>query len=127
MPRSTFAFGFEWKVLEVAGRLAEQQGSSEESSNPHDPWLFVADDEGAFHVVPLERDWHELKDRTLASRRPCLFLHPFDAPEYTWLQWSHIDRGMMEALMGNSFEERDFVSMRNQECRSFPESWSVIF
>jgi hypothetical protein len=33
----------------------------------------------------------------------------------------------MEALMGNSFEERDFVNVRNQESRSFPESWSVMF
>jgi hypothetical protein len=127
MPKSTFAFGFEWKVLELAARLAERHGARDESSDPHKPWLFVADDEGALQVVPLGADWREKKERALASGLPSLFFHPFDAPEYTWLEWSHVDRQTMEALMDKSFQEGDFVSTRTKELQPFPESWGVMF
>ncbi len=51
------------------------------------------------------------------------FHDPFDGPEYSCVQWQHVDRRTMEHLMGASFEPNDFVSNKSME---FPTSPGVM-
>jgi len=61
-----------------------------------------------------------------------LFYHPFDAPEYIYMQWQNVQRSTMERLRGESFVDADLVSkpLSSQaagERIEFPTSWGVMF
>jgi hypothetical protein len=73
-------------------------------------------------------------EKLRAGGQPYIFLDPFDAPEYTWLEWSNVRRSTMERLMGGPFVESDFVRMVGwrgapalDPPNTFPETWGVMF
>jgi hypothetical protein len=113
VPHTTFAFGFEWKMLEGAVGLAVAHGGSDLTKM----LKFLPDG-----PVELER---RLEDH--ARERPHLFYDPFDPPEYRWLAWKGLSRAAAEELLGIRFEGRDFVSFRDRTEIEFPEEWGVMF
>jgi hypothetical protein len=68
-----------------------------------------------------------VRDRSTAGDTPFLFYDPFDAPEYTWLEWQGIARPIMERLLGQAFVETDFFSLKDGRQQPYPETWGVMF
>lgn len=133
MPHMTQAYPFEWKVLVFAHRLSEKL-----AGKPFVSFLMVFDDKGSVRTLQFEHPengWHILTKRLNESGAVYLFYDPFDAPEYTWLSWSHIDRSTMERLIEHPFEDADFVKEQHATSRApdlkvpnmYPVSWGVMF
>lgn len=129
MPRSTFAYWFEMKVQGVGAALADRHRDQAPSDDPTQPWLFVLGDDGEPRYVPLGDTWRETKEQMVGQGRPFLLFHPFDAPEYTWVEWHGIDRDQMERLMGEPFAAEDFRHLSGEDAEPipFPDTWSVMF
>jgi hypothetical protein len=132
MPHTTFAYPFEWKVCEFAGNLAATLAGGDRS------FVMVLDEAGAVLFLTFERpasSWPEFVRGLEQADRPHLFYDPFDAPEYVWVAWHRVGRAAMERLLGQPFEDADFVrfptaSSRGPDLRppaSFPSSWGVMF
>ena len=130
MPRATTRFQFEWKVFSWADHLSEVLTGETRC------FLAILDERGSvcqllFGIDQSHRDsqaW-ELLQRS----NPCwLFYHPFDAPEYIYIQWQNVQRSTMERLRGEPFVDSDLVSLSSSsqapcERIKFPISWSVMF
>jgi hypothetical protein len=131
MPHTTFEYGFEWRVLELAQTVCQSGARSVRTC------LIPLDRSGArvSLVVDLRpHEWLPAKERLRQEGQPYLFFDPFDAPEYTWLEWFQVDRAAMERLLGRPFAEADFAPLvgRRRAPRldppgTFPESWGVMF
>ncbi len=112
-------------MLEWAGQLAVKIGGV-----PARSFLLVLDDGGGGALGFGDgSQFAETKKDFRAVGRRYIFFDPFDAPEYTWMEWHGITRQMMEARMGSSFEESDFVPVHGPPLaeKGFPESWDVMF
>ena len=118
MPRSTYSFAFEMKILMGLGSLF--------------------DGERVVSIRTLEGDWLHHKESALEIREawreelykrdtPHVFYDPFDAPEYTYISWHRITKQEMEGLIGQKFLPRDFYGKGDQKREEFPLSWSVMF
>lgn len=70
-----------------------------------------------------------LKSKLMNSSQHWLFYHPFDAPEYMYLEWHNLQRSALERLLGKTFEPSDLLSMREakERIKSIPVSWQVMF
>jgi hypothetical protein len=124
---------FERKVLDFAQRLSQQL-----TGRGHQRFVMVFDAQGAVQTLYFEcpdESWHQFTNKLEQADTPHLFYDPFDAPEYTWLSWAHIDRSVMERLIGDPFEDADFVKYKHgawrapdlQPVNRFPVSWGVMF
>src|SRR5438067_2139111 len=111
MPHTTFRYAFEGRVGGAMGRLVQ-------------PWLaltgdsptclLIIDREGSLTVkfTPRHVNSRELLDqrtRLAETDAAYLFYDPFDVPEHEWLDLANVDRGTMEALMGEQFIASDFT------------------
>lgn len=134
MPHMTQAYPFEWKVLGFAQNLSMTLAGKDGNAS----FLMVLNDNGAVRTLQFEcpkNGWHNLTNRLDESGAGYLFYDPFEAPEYTWLSWRLIDRSTMERLVGNCFEDADFVKTRQAASQApsleppntFPVSWGVMF
>jgi hypothetical protein len=131
MPRSTVKYRFELKMLGWAVHLSEVM------SGENRCFLMVIDPGGAVRELLLGEDEYyydtEVWVKHMESRCCWLFYHPFDSPEYMYMQWKGIERSTVERLMGLQFEETDFyqgflaASANESERVEFPTSWSVMF
>src|SRR5947209_106953 len=135
MPHTTHAYPFESKVAHFAGDLSGRftAGSSLRS------FLLTLDQ--ACNVVALlfEDDspgWQEKVRALEAAAVPHLFYDPLDGGvEYIWLGWQGVERPVMERLLGQQFEDADFLPLpvfagRARELpqgKEFPVSWGVMF
>jgi hypothetical protein len=82
------------------------------------------------------REWYERAQAITRSEIPHLFYDPLDdGMEYIWLSWKGIERSVMERLIGQSFEDADFLPLpqfarragRLDPEKQFPQSWGVMF
>lgn len=126
MPRSTYRYPFEEKVLGRAGRLSEQVGGSDRA------FLMVLDGDGAVRSLefgPAVDDFRTAVGREHHAGGAYLFYDPFDAPEWTYLAWRGVDRTTMERWVGAPFEVEDFLSRFDARGAAidFPSDWSVMF
>ena len=130
MPRATARFQFEWKVFSWAGHLSEVLTGEDRC------FLAILDSRGAVCQLLFGADQSQYDSQTwepLQRSNPCwLFYHPFDAPEYIYMQWQNVQRSTMERLRGESFVDADLVSkpLSSQaagERIEFPTSWGVMF
>ncbi len=79
--------------------------------------------------------WHLRCEEWNAVGKSYLFLDPFEAPEFTFLAWAGIERGVMERLLGEPFSDGDFERFSSASSRAgklpeagaFPTTWSVMF
>jgi len=74
----------------------------------------------------------EMKKALTEANPSWLFYHPFDAPEYTWIEWQNVERTTMERLLGNPFDPLDFGTVHRstdamEEHIEFPTSWGVMY
>jgi hypothetical protein len=100
------------------------------------PFLIELETDGAItalHVECPDGYWDRMMKRLDDARTPYLFYDPFDAPEYYSLSWSRLDRAAMERLMGDTFEDADFVGGetpptpgRTLGSKEFPPFWSFV-
>jgi hypothetical protein len=81
-------------------------------------------------------EWYERARTITRSEIPHLFYDPLDdGMEYVWLSWKGIGRSVMERLIGQSFEDADFLPFphfarragRLDPEKQFPQSWGVMF
>jgi hypothetical protein len=134
MPHMTQAYPFEWKIIGFASRLSAQLAGGQ----GYHSFLMVLSAEGAVQTLHFESpadSWHQLTDRMDRAGTSYLFYDPFDAPEYIWLSWRHVDRSTMERLIGEQFQDADFIKLQHATSRApdlkppgaYPPSWGVMF
>ena len=132
MPRATSRFQFEWKVFDWAYHLSDIM------SVENHCFLMVLDPEGVVRQLLIGEDElnydREVWGPLMESGGCWLFYHPFDGPVYTYIAWTGIARDTLERLMGERFEQTDFVELRvlgsphaESESMDFPSSWNVMF
>lgn len=130
MPRSTARFQFEWKMMGWALRF------SRTLTGENRCFLLIVDAEGAvrqLHFGEGELEYDQDSWRALMGAHPSwLFYHPFDGPVHTFMQWQDIERGSVERLMGERFEDADLAEPVHPEpgtagLSEFPSTWSVMF
>src|SRR5260370_6646034 len=111
MPHTTHAYPFEAKVGGFAGELSQRftTGASLRS------FLLVLDQDGSVVALSFEDGspgWNDRVRELAASGVPHLFYDPLDdGREYIWLGWQGIERLVMERLIGQRFEQADFLPM----------------
>jgi hypothetical protein len=135
MPHTTFAYGFEMKVGGFAHELSTRFTTGESLRS----FLLVLDLSGNVTSLSFDDGSKQWRDSTWAivdSDSPHLFYDPLDdGMEYRWLSWKGIEQPVMERLVGQRFEEGDFLSLpdfarragRLDPDRQFPRSWGVMF
>ena len=130
MPRATARFQFEWTIFSWAAHL------SEVLTGENRCFLAILDSRGAVRqlLFGINESQYDLQTwEALQRSNSCwLFYHPFDAPEYIYLQWQNVQRSTMERLIGGCFTDTDLVSMSlssqaASEGIEFPASWGVMF
>lgn len=124
MPHSTFAYPFEWKVGAWAGALSQAHMGTLR------PFLLtlVSDTAGYPFTLDFQAEAvQQARERYTPIDTPFLFFDPLDAPEYTWLEWSGFPRATMEQLIGQAFDDVDFISLKDGRQQPYPETWSVMF
>jgi hypothetical protein len=131
MPHSTHAYVFELKVGEFAAQLSRPLTGEART------FLIVFGEDGAARSVIFESptpSWHDFVDELRAAGRPYLFYDPFDLPEYAYLTWHKLEQTVMEQLIGQDFQESDFVRYKElsrapalSPANSYPASWAVMF
>ena len=126
MPHSTVQYPFEFKVLEWASDF------SVKLTGENRGFLLVVDAAGEVRQMwSGERKGHfdlSLKDKLAAENERWLFYHPFDAPEYIFIEWQDLGAVPLEQLTGQAFEMRDLVSERDgKSIERIPTSWNVMF
>lgn len=124
MPQSTYRYPLEWKILRGLANMSELL------ANHADQAMFIVFTENGLtkKIILGDRPRHlDHNDLEGAKREASswLFYHPFDAPEYIYVQWQNVELATMERLIRAGFEPNDFVS--NVGVISFPSSWSVMF
>ncbi|MCZ6755472.1 MAG: hypothetical protein O7E49_09190 [Gemmatimonadetes bacterium] len=131
----TQAYPFEWKVLNLAQSLSIRLAGERRG---HQSFLMVLGIDGSVRTLQFEcpeDNWHLLTKRLDRAGTAYLFYDPFDAAEHTWLSWRQIGRSPMERLIGQRFENVDFVKTQHASSRAvelepaniFPASWGVMF
>jgi hypothetical protein len=135
MPHTTYAYGFEGKVGRFAYELSRRFTTRESPRS----FLLVLDPCGDVRSLSFEDGSREWRDSTCAiidSDTPHLFYDPLDdGMEYTWLSWKGIEQDAMEQMMGQPFNEADFLPIQDFAHRArkldaekqFPRSWGVMF
>jgi hypothetical protein len=135
MPHTTHAYGFEAKVSGFAGGLSARFTAGESARS----FLLELDSGGSVTSLSFGDGSREWVEQTLAARRlgaPHLFYDPLDdGMEYVWLSWEGIEQNVMERLVGQQFEEVDFLPTPVFASRAraldpggrFPPSWGVMF
>ena len=124
MPRATCRYPFEWKIFHWAKTF-----SSNLTGECHYAFVVALTEGGVTRKIifgdrPEEIDRSEVE--ALQQGAPSWFFHhPFEGPEYTYVEWQNIDRGTMERLIGKSFEPHDFVC--EGQPIEFPTTWGVMF
>src|SRR5260370_39319502 len=106
MPRATHQFPFEVKVLGFAARLSETLTGEARR------FVIVFTEEGTAQTLTFEKAGtlvHDLLAEFNAAGRSYLFYDPFDLPEYCYLAWHNIDRSTMGRLIGEAFQDADFI------------------
>jgi len=102
-------------------------------------FLLVFDLGGNVTLVSFEdgsKEWRDSIRAIVDSDIPHLFYDPLDdGMEYIWLSWKGIERPVMERLVGEQFEEGDFLPFPEFAPRArkldlekvFPQTWGVMF
>ena len=126
MPRSTVQYPFEFQVLEWAASF------SVGLTGEHRGFLLVVDEVGEVRQFwSGEGKGHfdlALKEELVAENERWLFYDPFDAPEYTFIEWQGLESALLERLIGKAFEARALVSARDgKSIEHIPASWRVMF
>jgi hypothetical protein len=125
MPRYSAKFKFEFKVFDWAMRFCHLMTGR----IMDDSFSIILDADGAtrraFFGDPAE--FGPEGDPYGQPAQSALFYNPIDAPEYYFMYWQNIRRETLERLMGEPFEEADFVSLSGRERMEFPPRWSVWF
>lgn len=135
MPHTTFAYGFESKVVSFAHDLSLRFTTGESLRS----FLLVLDLSGNVRSLSFadgSRQWRDSIQEIVDSDTPHLFYDPLDdGMEYAWLSWKGIEQPVMERLVGQRFEEGDFLPLPDFARRAgrldpdmrFPQSWGVMF
>jgi hypothetical protein len=135
MPHTTHGYPFEARVVGFAGELCGRflAGSSSR------PFLLTLDRAGNVLSLTFEAGTHGWQDRLRALEAagvPHLFYEPLDdGMEYSWLSWHRVERSVVERLIGQRFEEADFLPIPHFAARAeklplvkeFPSTWGVMF
>lgn len=126
MPHSTAKFHFELKVLGWASHFSRTMTGENRG------FLITLDSGGAVHRIffgtgPRHFDL-TLKESLTKSNHCWIFYHPFDAPEYIWIEWQNVQRNVIERLIGTHLNETDFTDFVGMNERiEYPISWQVMF
>jgi hypothetical protein len=124
MPRASYKYQFEWKILEWAWKL-----SWAFCGGSHYPFVILFGASGVadrlvFGPAPETHDENEWK--RLLERAPAwLAFDPFEGPEYQYLSWEGLERQTVERLIGITFGPEDFGS--EEGTIAFPTKWGVMF
>jgi hypothetical protein len=137
MPHTTHAYGFEARVcgfaIEIGARFTT--GGRESGRT----FLLVLDRNGNVSSLSFSdssREWRENAWSIVKSEAPHLFYDPLDdGMEYIWLSWKGIEQSVMERLIGQRFEEADFLPIpafarraaKLDPEKQLPQSWGVMF
>ncbi len=133
MPRTTYAYPFEWKVFELANKL------SAILTGECRTFLLIFPKDGVAQNLTFEvfgTSWYDFTKKLENASKPYLFYDPFDFPEYAFLSWYMIEKSTIKRLIGQPLQELDFVSRHSntfthgqtlQSMSFYPVSWKVIF
>jgi outer membrane protein assembly factor BamB len=134
MPHTTIAYPFEWKVGAAAAALSARCSSDFSLRS----FLVILSADGNVTALDFNDGSPAWRDGVRAVEResvPHVFYDPIDdGMEYTWLSWQGIERNVMERLIGQRFEDADFIPMSVFAHRArtleppgqFPSSWGVM-
>jgi len=136
MPRSTYAYPFEDKILAMAkSQPIDPDGTSGITYlqiyylYAEDPW----DDPNVCvaHTKPKGGSWPEFMDELERSSTPYVFYDPDDASGYVYLRWSNMKQQDFERECQVVFDQTDFQPLGSMPTKpslsQFPDSWSVMF
>ncbi len=126
MPHSTYQYLFEMRIGNWAASFVSKLNGGNRG------FLLLLDADGAIRQVytgdhPSHFD-HQLKETLTNQHSHWLFYDPFDAPEYTFIQWKSIEMSVFERFLKHTFEAADLCSSRsNGSLDRVPSSWEVMF
>lgn len=123
MPRSTVKYEFEFKVLEWASNFSFRL------TDENVEFLILFDSDGAIRGVLFSETSKRFRSESTNSINKSFFYDPFDAPEYTFIQWENLNRKILERIVGHQFSEDDLNTRFSNENRleEFPNSWKIMF
>jgi hypothetical protein len=130
MPHTTMGYQFEGRIMLRLGLIADK---AHVPSDDFHPFLLLLRPSGRiWHVLWGKQNADEMKQ--LREKEPSyVFVDPFEPMEQTWVEWRNVSRANMEQLIGEEFQEGDFV--RSQFAtkaadlpeEKFPTTWGVMF
>jgi hypothetical protein len=121
MPRATHRYRFEMKILQWGFDF------SLPLTGDFCRFVMIFNDTGVINQVLFG---HTIPDGFRDAHGHWLFFDPFDAPEWTFVEWRNLDRSIFERMMKQPFAPDDFVSFRlglGERLNAFPITWSVMF
>lgn len=119
MPRSTSKYSFEYSVFEGCSKLAHKiWGNSTRGFG------FTALIDANGKIVLFKSNNLDGDQKSEYSGFGKLFYDPFDAPEYTFIEWKNVTRKMMEKALD--------IDLKNnlgwpESMNDFPSSHQVMF
>jgi hypothetical protein len=125
MARYLAKFKFEFKIFEWATRFCHLMTGRAMD----DRFLIILDADGAARRA-FFGDLVDLGPGRDAFGHPTqslLSYSPVEAPEYYHIYWQNVPRETLERLMGEGFEQADFLSLVGEKRMEFPVTWSVWF
>ena len=123
MPRSTYAYFFEMRILmELTKKLGKKTA------------ICLFSKKGDLHIIREQDDehlqyptWHHQEEDLKKNDKSYLFYDPFDAPEYTYISWNNLSQKQMEDLIHYQFSPQEFIGYQEKKRIEFPVSWGVMF
>lgn len=123
MPQATCKFLFEFRILGWASNFSDTMTGENRG------FLIVFSLDGAVERIffgSFRCDFNlDLKRTITESAVSYFFYHPFEAPEYTFIEWKNLPRQTLERLMKEEFDQNDLTA--SGETIEFPTTWGVMF
>lgn len=123
MPRSTVKYIFEFKVLGGASAFSSRV------TGENTAFLILFDYNWTVQRILFGNVADESRSGLTDSNSKFFLYDPFDAPEYTFIEWKNLNREILERIMDYPFSEEDLntISVDAPRLHKFPNTWTVMF
>jgi hypothetical protein len=124
MPRSTFRYRYEMKLIGGLGALGERLFGDTSPGG----FALLLDAQGSVCSVHPASAGRAFRDVEPAAGGGMVLFDAFDAPEYIAITWNGVDRVVFERLLGLTFTDDDWQSLRADDapCAGFPTTHFVM-
>ena len=128
MPKANATCIYQFKICSLVHKLAGDIIDNYDADEENCLLLLFDKSETLPKLISLKdsHDCFDEIDKLIEAGESFIFLDNFDPNMYAFLRWNKISRDKMEALMGDIFNERDFINMKTKQTRVYQESSSCM-